>query len=231
MSTFDQYSASYTQVVDHALSVTGGNRADYAVLRVAELKKTTLRSGLDKPVRILDFGCGDGSTSALLRDVFESEVVGVDVSKDSLRVAREKFGDPRTSFAGEEELPSLGRFDLIYCNGVFHHIPRPERVSALKKLAGALREGGCIGIFDNTPWNPGTRFVMSRIPFDADADLVNPWSLRKDMTAAGFEVVATRYLFLIPPFLKPIFFLDEWFRSLPAGAQYLVLARKSARLP
>ena len=59
--------------------------------------------------------------------------------------------------------------DLAFCNGVFHHIPPEQRARAIAYVYRCLRPGGLFALWENNPWNPGTRLVMSRIPFDRDA--------------------------------------------------------------
>ena len=36
-----------------------------------------------------------------------------------------------------------------------------------------LRPGGVFALWENNPWNPGTRLVMRRIPFDRNAVLLS----------------------------------------------------------
>ena len=38
----------------------------------------------------------------------------------------------------------------------------------------ALLTGGVLALFENNPWNPGTRLVMKRIPFDRNAQTISP---------------------------------------------------------
>ncbi len=52
-----------------------------------------------------------------------------------------------------------GSVDVAYCNGVFHHIAPDERPRRSRR-SGALRPGGVFALFENNPWNPGTRLVM-----------------------------------------------------------------------
>ena len=60
--------------------------------------------------------------------------------------------------------------DLAYSNGTFHHIPPAKRMDALGFIFQRLKPGGIFALWENNPWNPGTRWVIeSRIPFDRDA--------------------------------------------------------------
>ena len=95
----------------------------------------------------------------------------------------------------------------------------------MRLIRASLTADGLFGLFENTPWNPGTRLVMHRLPFDRDAIVVSPGHIRTTMAKCGFRSLATRYLFTIPPSLGPLFILDQYLRWLPIGGQYLVLAR------
>jgi len=46
------------------------------------------------------------------------------------------------------------------------------------------------------------------------------------MKDAGFEIQATRYLFIFPAILKALRFLEPPLESLPLGTQYVVVGRK-----
>lgn len=80
-------------------------------------------------------------------------------------------------------------------------------------------------MYENNPWNPGTRYVMSRCRFDRDAITLSPTETRQRMKAAGFELIDTRYLFFFPSFLAWFRPLEPWLSAVPMGAQYVVLGR------
>ena len=224
-SSFDVFSANYTEVINSVLSFTGADRATYAKLRVEELKKT-VKLHTDKPIlRVLDFGCGDGTTTLLIRSLFNADVIGVDSSHKSLEVAQKNFGSDRITFAHEDDVQKFKPFDLVYCNGVFHHISPDKRAPTIEIIKDSLAPNGLFGFFENTPWNPGTRLVMREIPFDKNAIVISPIQIKRMLAKCGFKVLATRYLFSIPPFLGPLFFLDGYLRWLPIGGQYLVLGK------
>jgi SAM-dependent methyltransferase len=163
------------------------------------------------PSRILDFGCGTGKSCAQLAGVFPSaQVVGADLSEEALRHATTTFGSNRI---------------LCYINGVFHHILPEQRQQTLTMLRELLTPGAHLALFENNPWNPGTRMVMSRIPFDRDAIPLSFLETRRRIKAAGFHVVGSRFLFYMPNALAPLRFIEPLFLKVPLGAQYYVLAR------
>jgi SAM-dependent methyltransferase len=94
----------------------------------------------EAPRRILEVGCGIGDVSwRMSRRWAESEVVGLDISPRSLRVARKLFPDPRITFCEGPLVPGRleGEFDLIVLMDVYEHIAvgdRPALHAALKML-------------------------------------------------------------------------------------------------
>jgi SAM-dependent methyltransferase len=122
-----------------------------------------------------------------------------------------------------------GTVDLVYCNGVFHHIPLAMRGSALQYVFRCLRPGGWFAFWENNPWNPGTRHVMAQCAFDKDAITITPSSAKKVLRDAGFEVVSTDFCFFFPRTLRLFRFLEGSMARFPLGAQYEVLCRKPAK--
>ena len=116
--------------------------------------------------------------------------------------------------------------DLAYCNGVFHHIPLKNRLGAVTYLYRALRPGGIFAFWENNPWNPGTHFVMHRIPFDCNARKLSPLESRELVKVAGFEILSTHFLFIFPRILARFRVIEPSLARLPFGAQYQILCRK-----
>jgi SAM-dependent methyltransferase len=223
---FDAFAANYDAVLQQGLAVTGEDKDYYAQQRVAWLGARLRALGV-APQRVLDFGCGTGaSTPYLLAEFLPTAVHGVDVSRASITVAVREHGAPGVSFGELEALPETARFDLAFCNGVFHHIPPEERADAAAFVLRRLSAGGVFALWENNPLNPGTRYVMARIPFDADAQTLTPWETRDLLRGAGFEVLGTDFLFYFPRVLRALRPAERLLCKVPLGGQYLVLCRK-----
>jgi len=220
---FDSFAAEYDAALDRGLSLSGETKDFFAHGRVQWLKQSL--GGL--PVmRVLDYGCGVGSTSPLLKEVLgASSVIGVDVSKEEIALAKVR-PEHGLEFSTLDDFSPAGDVDVAYCNGVFHHIPLDQRSDAMLSIRDSLRPGGLLSFWENNPWNPGTRLVMSRIPFDRDAILVSAREARRLARAAGLEVLATHFLFVFPKLLGALRPLEASLSALPLGAQYQVLCRK-----
>jgi SAM-dependent methyltransferase len=179
------------------------------------------------PKSVLDYGCGTGTATPYLIDVLGAErVVGVDVSAESLNVARKSNAHLAVEYRLVDEFAPSSTMDLVFCNGVFHHICPKEREAAARYVANSLRPGGVFAMWENNPWSPAARYVMSRIPFDRDAVMVWPHEARSLAEGAGLSAIRTDYAFVFPRSLRLLRVIEPLARRLPLGAQYQVLARK-----
>ena len=225
--TFDAFASAYDVALHAGLSVTGESKDYFARGRADWLRHRLSELGV-QPAAVLDFGCGTGSSVPyLLRLPGCRRVHGTDVSQESLAVARRTHGSAGVTFGTPDE-PVSERFDLAFCNGVFHHIAPADRARALTTVWRALRPGALFAFWENNPWNPGTRYVMSRIPFDRDAITLSPREARTLLRHSGFDVLRTDFLFFFPAFLRWLRPLESLVSAVPLGGQYLVLARKPA---
>lgn len=225
-SEFDAYANAYDEALMRGVSVSGEDKEYFAHGRV----QWTFRR-LDEiqvtPRKVLDFGCGTGSAfEFFLADSRVESLHGIDLSAASLAIAARSYSDARLKLQTVPEYTTQSAIDLAFCNGVFHHIPLAERLSAAGVVFRALKPGGIFALWENNPWNPGTRIVMSRIPFDRDAIPVSAPKARALLRAAGFEIIRTDFMFIFPRLLKWMRGLEPALASLPLGAQYMVVGRK-----
>jgi SAM-dependent methyltransferase len=212
---FNQFADSYDRALSEALAATGEDVKFFAQERVNWFA-SCVRELESAANRILDYGCGIGTTAPLLLEAFAAAtVVGVDLSE-------------RLRYFRIQEYRPDGTCDMAYCNGVFHHIPPKERSDALRFIWDSLRPGGLFGLWENNPWNPGTRYVMAHCAFDGDAIALTPPEARRLLRSAGFEILRNDFLFIFPRALKWLRPAEKLVTKVPIGAQYLLLCRKSA---
>lgn len=218
---------AYARALDESLSVSGETGPYFAEQRVRWVNRFLNWRGRSAR-RALDFGCGIGGTAPLLRDLAHADdVLGVDVSPRAIERARADHGaEPGVAFDTLERFEPSGDRDLLYANGVLHHIPVADRAVAMQTVAASLAPGGLAFIWENNPYNPGTRFIMSRCPFDDDAVLVWPHQLRRMYRRAGLVPVGTAFCFIFPAAFSPLRPLEKRVERLPLGAQYVVVAKK-----
>jgi SAM-dependent methyltransferase len=224
-STFDSYAEGYKEALERGVGLSGEDSSFFAQRRVEWVGRRLNELGLH-PHSILDFGCGIGSTTPYLLGLpGATRLLGVDVSGALLDVARREYGSERVEF-GLVDDPADSRIDLAYCNGVFHHIPPPERRAALHYVWRSLRPGGLFAFWENNPWNPGSRLVMRRIPFDRAAVRLSAPEARRLLESMGFRILATDFLFVFPRALAALRRLEPPLSRFPLGAQYLMLGTK-----
>jgi SAM-dependent methyltransferase len=219
-------SREYEQMLDQGIRLSGENQEFFIRGRLQSLR-ARLGSNF-APVRILDYGCGIGTTTQHLAVLFPgTQILGVDTSENALAYAAENYGSDRIRFAELAALENQGEFDLCYVNGVFHHIEPERRPGAVTGIHRALRRGGYLALFENNPWNPGARMVMSRIPFDRDAQMLSPWETTSLVRAGGFNGSLARWsLFYFPRPLAFLRFTEGALSHLLLGAQYCVLGTR-----
>lgn len=223
-SHFDAFADTYDGHLARALSPSGENREYFAAGRIAWLKRCI--DALELPVQvILDYGCGDGSsTPRLLAELRARKAIGLDISAKFVDRASNRSSDA-VGFQCASGFNASGEFDLAYASGLFHHIAPADRACAVRRIRRALRPGGLCSIWENNPWSLPARYVMSRCAFDADAQMMTAHEARRLLQAAGFKVLRTDYLFIFPRRLRALRWCEAFLHGLPLGAQYQVLAQ------
>jgi len=225
---FDRFADNYDECLNDALAASGETKEFFAQARVEWLARCLKQYG-HAARHALDYGCGTGDTTQLLRELLGSEsVLGLDVSTLSLERARARHGG-HARFQTFAEYSPDGSVDVAYCNGVFHHIPVAERTDAIRYISRCLRPGGLFGLWENNPWNPGTQYVMHKCEFDRDAVKLTPPEAAGLLRQEAFEILRTDFRFFFPRALKMMRPAEWWLTKFPLGGQYQVLARKPIR--
>ncbi len=108
--------------------------------------------------RLLDFGCGSGSSTTFLARTFpRMDIVGVDMVPEFLAVARMRadlYKIKNTTYLRSTDsntLPDVGSVDLIVLSTVYEHLLPDERRTLLPLLWEILRPGGVMFIAE-TPY-------------------------------------------------------------------------------
>ncbi len=153
-----------------------------------------------QPKRILDLGCGTGSTTLMLKQSLPAALVmGLDLSPYMLTMAEHKaqqVGLPIQWRHGLAEATGLeeGSFDLVTLSMVLHETPPSIAQLILAESFRLLQPGGQIIVLDgsqkilrHTDW----LIKLFREPYSKvyAAESVDAW-----LTFAQFEAVHTRYI-------------------------------------
>lgn len=225
-SPFDDFARDYDAALNRGLSLTGERKEFFARGRVRWLSECLRQRGAE-PRRVLDYGCGTGTSCALLSALPSvTEVVGVDLSSEILAVARQHHPSPKIVFLPPGRIGADARFDLVFCNGVFHHIAPAKRGAALRWIHSCLRPDGLFSFWENNPWNPGTRYSMKRVPFDRDAIPISAPFARHLLQRTGFRCLRLDFHFYFPRWLRWLRPAEPFLHKLPLGGQYQVLTSR-----
>jgi SAM-dependent methyltransferase len=227
-SEFDAVAEDYETNLQMGLKASGESSDFFAASRAAWTRRRLDRFSFPfEKNKAIDFGCGIGNSIPHLRESLGfSRVVGLDPSIQSLQIAKRLHPHPSIHFATPAQYQDRGDADFVFCNGVFHHIAPSERAAALRHVHDCLAAGGVFAYWENNPWNPGTRYVMKRIPFDRDAIPLTIRESRRRLAHAGFKVLCIDTCFYFPRWLKWLRAVEPYLCKLPLGAQYLILAQK-----
>lgn len=215
---FDRYAKSY----DGALAKSIG-RGFGDIDRFAAYKVDTVAHYLDgtNVERLLDFGCGIGRSLRFLAQAFpRAQIFGFDPSADCIAEACRECPAARLTVHWEE-IPR-NAFDCVFAANVFHHIPAAERATELRKCADAVRAGGNIFVFEHNPYNPATRWVFDRCPFDRGASMIRRSEMMTLGRAIGLDVCRTAYTLFVPFRGRAWSALQRSIGWLPLGAQHYV---------
>src|SRR5438105_12054681 len=183
---FDAHARDYEAKVQASLPESfseGDYFSRYKVQAVAASQKGKA------PQTILDFGCGVGLALRFFSECFpQAKLWGYDLSPASIEAARQRVpaaglttnpGDLREEF-----------FDLIFIANVFHHVPVDARPSVMNTCRNLLKSKGRIYVFEHNPYNPVTRRVFERCPFDKGAEMLSRRALIKLAEGAQLSTAA-----------------------------------------
>ena len=193
---------NFHSIQDGYLSVEAALSYDFISQYLLLPNETVIRQELintvqEQPQRILDLGCGTGSTTLMLQQAFpQAEVVGLDLSPYMLVVADNKAQQAELNIqflqgSAERTEFSDRSFDLITASLLFHEIPSLIATTILQESYRLLKTGGEIAILDgNQPLLRYTGWLKSLFEEPYIADYA-----KGDMTVwmklAGFITVQT----------------------------------------
>ncbi len=131
---------------------------------------------LPKNAKILDVGCGVGVDAGFMASE-GFEIIGIDLSKEMLNIARQKF--PQINFR-QQDIRRLDfppdSFDGILASCSLIHIPKHDVPVLLEKFHQILKKDGAIyialqggkseEIFIDEPFKPDEKLFLNIISFD-----------------------------------------------------------------
>jgi SAM-dependent methyltransferase len=161
---------------------TLGKRA--AILAGSKLIRR-LAAQSDRPVRLLELGCGEGQIIGPLAEAHSQhtapESIGIDYKPQSIAVCRSRYPSMRFidgDFTDQNLLESLGRFDMVLLVNALHEVfsaafseergevdvdaAKPQVEAAFAGAVDRLVPGGYVLLFDGleSPVEPHTRLRL-----------------------------------------------------------------------
>ena len=124
------------------------NEAGISLEQAQEDKKAHIAAKLAlKPgMRVLDIGCGWGGMALYLNKHFDVDVLGVTLSEEQLKVARERAAEAgvadRVKFELIDYRRVTGSFDRIVSVGMFEHVGPPQYRTFFRKCRELLTDDG-----------------------------------------------------------------------------------------
>ncbi|MDJ0593012.1 MAG: class I SAM-dependent methyltransferase [Pleurocapsa sp. MO_226.B13] len=160
-------------------------------------REAVIQAVQGSPRKIIDLGCGTGSTTLLFKQAFpNAEIVGLDLSPQMLVIAEYKASQAGLDIQWLHGLAEAtdftdGEFDLVTASLLFHETPTHIAQAILKEAFRLLSPAGQIIILDgnqktlrHTTWL--TEIFEEPYIEDYAAGSVDAW-----LGAAGFSQVST----------------------------------------
>lgn len=224
---FDKHAGDYREVHRQNIRASGEDPEYFAEYKAKHTASRLKGHPPHESLRILDFGCGIGSTIPQLRKALPNAVItGADPSGESVRIARESLpGIADFHVIDGEALPfEDGTFDAVVVACVFHHIPPDKRPHWIAEIHRVTRPGGHLFVFEHNTLNPLTLKAVRDCPFDEDAILLPKKELVQLTDRGGYGDVDTQYIVFFPRILSYLRPLEPSLGWIPFGAQYVVHA-------
>jgi 2-polyprenyl-3-methyl-5-hydroxy-6-metoxy-1,4-benzoquinol methylase len=152
----------------------------------AAASRAAAELGGERPLRILDFGCGTGWLGASLTSF--GDVTGIDLSPGAIEHGRQKFPDVRLIAGSFTDEALAGPFDLIISSDVLAHVA--DQQGYILRAANLLRPGGSFLLMTQ---NPFVWHRSSQLRPQGHGQIRN-WpslkALREILKNGGFQIVS-----------------------------------------
>jgi SAM-dependent methyltransferase len=211
---FDGHAADYNANLKKQLSFFDADDKYFAEYKIRIVKEKLLYP----PERILEYGCGIGRNLKALKIYFpKARISGCDISRESLRYAKE-YPFATLYLLGRDTIRE--KFDLVFISCVFHHVEPVLRKGIVSEIYRLLEESGQVFVFEHNPFNPVTRRLVDKCPFDTGAVLLSCKELGRLFTSAKFRKIEHQYTLFFPTRFKAWRQMEKYLGWLPLGGQY-----------
>lgn len=200
---FDSNASQYKETMGSLVAPFGTSHTTLVSKKVAICKQLCSENNM-KIKRILDFGSGLGIALPFFQEYFpEAKIIATDISNEALAKSQEILGTQIDfRIITDTKIPVQSKsFDLVFASGVFHHISKKHRTYWLGEIKRVPRTGGLAVLFENNPYHPVTRWMVSRCPWDKDVDLLSMSETEDLFGRLGFCPIRSQYHLIFPPAL------------------------------
>lgn len=162
------------------------------------IRQSVIDSIRCQPRRILDLGCGTGSTTLLLKQAFpQAEVIGLDLSPYMLVMADHKAKTAQLGIQwhhGKAENTGFSHasFDLVTASLLFHETPVAVSQSIFQESFNLLKVGGEVVVLDSNQKTLRHTDWLNKIFEEPDIESFADGSVDTWMGNAGFRDVQTQ---------------------------------------
>ena len=97
----------------------------------------------DKNKKIIDVGCGYGTSLKYFHSIGYKNIYGIDPDNDLIKTIPKEIAEVKSGMA--QKIPYLDEyFDVVFVNGALHHIPirKVTYQEAIKEMDRVLKPGG-----------------------------------------------------------------------------------------
>jgi len=231
---FDKFSKNYREIHSENIKISGASSEYFAKFKAQKIDEFIHKSINHKnPVKLLDFGCGDGLVSVLLSKLDQKYKIScIDESAESISEAKKSNVNNLSvdfKLLEKDKIPYEDiAFDVVFAINVFHHIQVDERSKWLREIIRVLKPGGYIIIIEHNPLNPFTRYFVKTCAFDTDAVLILPQDLTNKLTDLRIKKHTLEYSLFFPRWkaFKKLLFLEKLLINVPVGGQYMYIGEK-----
>lgn len=153
-----------------------------------------------KPGRILDLGCGTGSSTLSLKQAFpEAEVIGLDLSPYMLVVAEKKAQQAGLNIRWQHGLAEdtglkEASFDLVTASFLLHEMPTKISQLVLQECFRLIKPGGQVIILDGNQNKLRHADWLIKLFQEPYSKVYAAGSVENWIRAARFEGVQTEYV-------------------------------------
>lgn len=228
---FDEFASDYRRIHTENVKISGADSYYFAEMKV---KLLTGLEEQESSLRILDLGCGDGTTEVFMNRYFPNwNIEAIDISEAGIQEAKNKKLPKVTfnTYNGSNIPFEDDHFDIVFMAGVLHHVGFSFHKKIMEEVFRVLKGNGRLYLFEHNPINPLTRYLVRTCVFDKDARLLKNSYTRQLLGYYAPSSVKTKFIIFFPriSFFKLLLPLEKWLTWLPFGGQYFIRAVKAIK--